>query len=354
MNASLKGIEEAAHAVENAYAPWEELVEAARKTIGADAMTFMIFDNSTRSLHALVQRGLGETVESEYCNHYQHLDAMVAVGLKSEPGTWIDSAKHVDWSDHAEYVDFLERSKIGQVIALVLGQCGSYFAAFSLQRQSQSSGTYGSLDGMDLIGCRIRDAFLKRMHLANANASLIRDAVEDDTTCFATVSLAGKIEFSSENMGRVLRGGEALAVKSKRLSHSVDYWNEKLLYSLRTSLGERRTVHITVPSSWGRFFKIKISPIQATATIGVKDLLSVLIERSDVFDIPSSKELKEAFQLTNAEARIYALLASGGRIGDGVRSLGVSESTLRKQISSVMRKTGCESQTELIRLCSKL
>jgi hypothetical protein len=71
----------------------------------------MIFDSSTRTLHGSIQRGLGASVESEYCEHYQRLDAMILIGLKSEPGKWIDSAKTWTGQNHAQYVDVFKQSQ---------------------------------------------------------------------------------------------------------------------------------------------------------------------------------------------------------------------------------------------------
>jgi pimeloyl-ACP methyl ester carboxylesterase/DNA-binding CsgD family transcriptional regulator len=64
--------------------------------------------------------------------------------------------------------------------------------------------------------------------------------------------------------------------------------------------------------------------------------------------------LRNAFQLTAAEARLVGRLAGGLSIADIASRTGRSEGTLRAQVHAVLSKSGARSQTDLVRLALML
>lgn len=60
--------------------------------------------------------------------------------------------------------------------------------------------------------------------------------------------------------------------------------------------------------------------------------------------------LKVLFELSKAEARLAMQLASGVRIVEAARRLGITEGTARTRLKAIFEKTGVHRQPELVRL----
>jgi DNA-binding CsgD family transcriptional regulator len=64
--------------------------------------------------------------------------------------------------------------------------------------------------------------------------------------------------------------------------------------------------------------------------------------------------LRELYGLSKAEVRLVLAWSGGGSLVDAASALNLSRDTVRTQIKSVFRKTGCASQTALTRLVASL
>ena len=69
---------------------------------------------------------------------------------------------------------------------------------------------------------------------------------------------------------------------------------------------------------------------------------------------PSERELADFLGLSPAESRLAVALLAGKKLGEVAIDFGVQITTLRTQLSSILRKTGVTRQVDLIRLLSNL
>jgi DNA-binding CsgD family transcriptional regulator len=67
---------------------------------------------------------------------------------------------------------------------------------------------------------------------------------------------------------------------------------------------------------------------------------------------PSERDLAEIFGLSPAESRLAAALLTGKTLSEIASSTGTRITTLRTQLSSILRKVGAERQSDLIRILS--
>lgn len=68
---------------------------------------------------------------------------------------------------------------------------------------------------------------------------------------------------------------------------------------------------------------------------------------------PAPHLLTQAFDLTPAEARLAALIATGAGPEEAARMLGIARETARNQLKAVLGKTGTHRQSELVAMMSK-
>jgi DNA-binding CsgD family transcriptional regulator len=69
---------------------------------------------------------------------------------------------------------------------------------------------------------------------------------------------------------------------------------------------------------------------------------------------PSERDVAEFFGLSPAESRLVIALLAGKKLGEVAIDFGVQITTLRTQLSSILRKTGVTRQVDLIRLLSNV
>jgi DNA-binding CsgD family transcriptional regulator len=77
----------------------------------------------------------------------------------------------------------------------------------------------------------------------------------------------------------------------------------------------------------------------------------VLVSTPDE-DRVSESELAELYGLTPAESRLAMAVASGRRLNELTGEFGVQVTTLRTQLSSILKKCEVERQSDLVRLIS--
>lgn len=100
---------------------------------------------------------------------------------------------------------------------------------------------------------------------------------------------------------------------------------------------------------------LRILPVDGAARsvfLGARAMLilSNLVPRA----VPDPALIAQAFDLTRAESRLAALLATGASISSAAEHLGISRETARNHLKAIFSKTGAHRQSELVRLVSQL
>jgi DNA-binding CsgD family transcriptional regulator len=103
----------------------------------------------------------------------------------------------------------------------------------------------------------------------------------------------------------------------------------------------------------------RVPYILTVAALGVelavyeRPLAMILVADPDASS-PSERDLAEFFGLSRAESRLTAALLIAKRLREVAADSGVQITTLRTQLSSVLRKVGVSRQAELIRVLSNI
>jgi DNA-binding CsgD family transcriptional regulator len=79
----------------------------------------------------------------------------------------------------------------------------------------------------------------------------------------------------------------------------------------------------------------------------------ILISAPDQSGV-SESELAELYGLSPAESRLAVAVAFGKRLNELAREFGLQITTLRTQLSSVLKKCEVERQSDLVRLISNI
>ncbi len=100
--------------------------------------------------------------------------------------------------------------------------------------------------------------------------------------------------------------------------------------------------------------QVMATPVAANPTIGSHQPAALILVHGPQAADSGSHLLQQIFGLTPAEARLTRLILEGRSPGDAAIQLHVSVSTIRTQLSAVLKKTGAQRQSDLVRRLSPL
>lgn len=108
------------------------------------------------------------------------------------------------------------------------------------------------------------------------------------------------------------------------------------------------------PGSTHTPLQVMATPVAANPAIGSHQPAALILVHGPQGVDSGSHLLQQIFGLTPAEARLTRLILEGRSPGDAAIQLHVSVSTIRTQLSAVLKKTGAQRQSDLVRRLSPL
>jgi DNA-binding CsgD family transcriptional regulator len=98
---------------------------------------------------------------------------------------------------------------------------------------------------------------------------------------------------------------------------------------------------------------LTVAPLGVELAVRERPLAMILVADPDG-RTPSESDLAEFFGLSPAESRLTVALLAGKTMREAATDFGVRITTLRTQLSSILRKVGVNRQAELIRVLSNI
>jgi PAS domain-containing protein len=157
---------------------------------------------------------------------------------------------------------------------------------------------------------------------------------------------------------RILQRGDGLVIRNGNLGvlHVVD--SARLEAFIAAAAAEQKTA-----AAIGRMrvqrhdghppYILTVAPLGADLSVYGRPLALIVLADPDQ-QSPSERDLAEFFGLSPAESRLAVALLAGRKLGEVAGDFGVQITTLRTQLSSILRKTGVTRQVDLIRLLSSV
>ena len=108
------------------------------------------------------------------------------------------------------------------------------------------------------------------------------------------------------------------------------------------------------PGSTQPPLQVMATPVAANPAIGSDQPTALILVHGPQRADSGNHLLQQIFGLTPAEARLARLILEGRSPGDAAIQLHVSVSTIRTQLSAVLKKTGAQRQSDLVRRLSPL
>jgi DNA-binding CsgD family transcriptional regulator len=355
---SFRRASEAVRAVGAGDADWLDVVQTAREFLGADAATFLCHDKQSRSVRFVEQAGHEARLIEEYAQLYYQYDDSTRRFWDAPAGTWYDSSialKHESQNDRVFWNEFMRTYQLQQLVGVVICNDDDALTALSIQRTHVVEPNFAHAAKIAEYERQLAAAFAARRAAARTSLSALGQMLDPAREGFLIASPDGWVLEHTPGLDALLGNNDSqLMLKQRRLMHRQPEWQTRLMNSLRQVSVDREPVSLVLPDSWGHAYRVTLRALSAQMNHGLRAALGVRIERRSIFNVPSETALRHHFSLTQAEARLFHHLVAGLTIGECSEVLGLGTSTLRTQLSAVLRKTGCHRQGELLRLAAML
>ncbi len=350
---------DAAAAITDSEEPWMEVMRTARAIVGADAGCFMAWNRRTGRLESFIQTGHEAAAESEYLEHYCDTDVVAKKAITLPVGKWLSSdwlLTAAQWEKEEFYVDFLRRFRIEQIFGFALLNDENRFAALAFHCHTANRHVEKIVRKSEIarLQNRMIASYTKRIVTAQNTHRALLSVLDQEREAVCVVQSTGVVDFFSPVACEWLAEGQYLSLRARRLQHSSERANRLLLLTIGRVLADDHPRWVVLTGGWGETFRLRVSRPSEIVGTGNGRCVIVRIERRNVFCIPDEELLRQTFELTGAESRVFRHLIAGHDAKACAALSGVAVGTVRKQIASILKKTGCYRQSELIRQSSLL
>ena len=334
--------------------PWRQVLDAARRLVGGDSATLLMF-GSDGTLLVFENTHASEEATRDYSERFHALDIVRPEAAGRQAGTWLDTQalfSPSQLSGSAYYVDFMCRYRMRQMMTLLLYP-SSQQAGLTVQREHPATGDRRAAErpAVRQFTTALLQALARRREAARDWLTVTETAFYalDEALCLSTID--GEILYLTPKGESLLHSGSALCARRGRLWHPDGAVRDALTAALRqTALPGPARAPFAVPGSRGApSFTLDLVRADPRLRFAGEALVLIRMRRHPPpGDVPLSSYCA-AFGITAAEARVLDALIRGQSPAEHAVVHGVSVHTVRKQIATLMDKMQCRRQVDLVR-----
>ena len=348
---------------------WQDTYVKICSLVSAGPGSLNIFDKRTATYTPLGDTNHDGFVD-EFNSHYYSLLPFRKNIEALHTGQTFDRER--DFSDRAYLESELYRKYFGEmgyyhIVHHCLIDVDSVASTITLSRP-KSRPNFGKVErrALTMIIRHLRHTMRHYIDLSNARweGRLSAAAFERMTHGVLVVDAAHRIVYSNNRCDEMIEIGDGLGISqdgrikvtqsndARRLRSALDG-----IFSSHAKGGKQYGAAMQVyRTSGARPYQLVISRIFETNFRQDRDepLAMIVVTDPERSVLPSDKVLVDLFDMTAAEARISALLASGMDINEVCKELQITCNTIRMHLKRIFSKTDTHRQSELVTLISRL
>src|SRR3984893_13944103 len=342
---------------------WPAALQSVMDETGAVGAGYSLFNKRTERVGWLSQSGPLVGREADYFSYYPALDRYRAILEALPAGRWLRISECLpepvlrrdEW-----YNDYLLRAGIDDALSAPLCESPAHI------------GVVGVSHGMDRAPCTAGTAALQELLEPLAKAARLHTelgslgwepaialrALDQLAAAVIVADSDGRVIEMNRAAERVLQRGDGLIIRNGKLGALDAFDRARLEAFITAAAAEQKTAaaigRMRIRRHDGRPpYILTVVPLGAELAVCGRPLAMIVLADPDERS-PSERDLAEFFGLSPAESRLAVALLAGKRLGEVATDFGVQITTLRTQLSSILRKTGVTRQVDLIRLLSSV
>ena len=342
-------------------AQWPAALQGVAAAVGGIGAGQVIFNKPTGAVEWVTITGPCAELEPRYISHYAPLD-LYAPTLRAQPARrWLPLSRSLPAGavvGNAWYNDFILKSGVADILAAKMYEDDDTTVLLGIHRGPASDRAVAQFNAgvrallLPLVRATRQHVAFRRMGRALAAA---HQALRYLSVGVVLTDVEGHVLETNELACEILHRGDGLQIRDGRLAATRTFDSAKLAASIagRAAVGDAEG-HLLIGRKGGaRPHAVTIAPLDGGDGARAQRIVMVLIVNPD-WQTPSERTVSEFFGLSPAESRLAASLMQGRKLGDIARASGVEVTTLRTQLSSILRKVGVERQVDLVRILSSI
>ena len=342
----------------------ERVTPAALETIaehlGSSGADYLIVNKFTRQVSSANCRGIFAGRRKDYLAHYSKIDPFLAIQETAACGSLTLLSERVPRSVLRRdewYNDYVLKGHVCDILSAKLHESQSHTVFLGLQRAVGDPGPFPrDMEALQTLMTPLRKAAGLHVGLIEIgyHAALARGGLDYLSAGMIFTDANGRIVETNRAGELIFRRGDGLTMQNGRICARRSSETAKLASLIAKAAAPSASGPSAGCMLIGRTegvpaYVVRVAPITA-GLIGNDLAMAMILVCSRRQDLISERELIELYGLSPAESRIAIGLAQGKRLTALAAELGLQITTLRTQLSSILRKCEVERQSDLVRL----
>ena len=343
---------------------WPAALQSVTEALGAVGAAYILSNMRTGRVEWASFWGPSVQFKADYIGHYAALDPFRPLLQHAPPsGSWLQLSECLPRAvlDSNEwYNDFVVKCGVGDILGAGLSRSSSdsvifgiHYGLYQTQAKSLNSARHQRLleplSSAARLHAELRELGWKSAAAVRALDQLARGVIITDGH--------GGVTEMNRAAEQILRRDDGLTVRQGKVCTERVFEHDKLARFIALAAdGETAPAvrQMLVGRRGGRVpYVLTVVPLGVDLAVYERPLAMILIADPDARS-PPEKDLAELFGLSPAESRLTVALLAGKTMREIATDSGVQITTLRTQLSSVLRKVGVRRQAELIRVLANI
>ena len=341
---------------------WPAALQSITEAVGALGVGCLLLNKRTGGVEWMSLAGLSLDV-NRYIKYYATRDPYRPVLESAPSGSWLQLSKCLPQTvlrSDEWYNDYILKGGIRDIIGtrlfdspsctvILSAHLGIYQERFMATAIASLRELFEPLSNAARLHAELRELGWKSAAAVRALDQLARGVIITD-------GRGGVIEVNRA-AEQILRRDDGLTVRQGKLCAERVFEHDKLARFIALAADGKTGAAVRqmlVGRRGGQVpYVLTVVPLGVELAAYERPLAMILIADPDARS-PPERDLAELFGLSPAESRLTVALLAGKTMREIATDSGVQITTLRTQLSSVLRKVGVSRQAELIRVLANI
>jgi DNA-binding CsgD family transcriptional regulator/PAS domain-containing protein len=335
-------------------------LEAVAEYVGAAGAAYLVVNKLTQQVSSAVWWGCLAGSRAAYFARYSRIDPLREVQTNAPCGIFMRLSECLPQSvlrDDEWYNDFVLKGGVCDILAVKLHESGLHTVTLDLHQ------AVGDLHAVP----RDLKALQSLMPVLTSAGRLyvdrgLRSAITGERLEYPPAGVIftdgdGRIIETNEEAERILRLSDGLTIRNGQICARRNFETAKLtelIAHATAAPGSDPSIGCLLIGRDGGppAYTVRVAAVRGRLSSYDVPMAMVLVSAPE--NQVSESELAELYGLTSAESRLAIAIAFGKRLSEIAGQFGVQITTLRTQLSSILKKCEVERQADLVRLISNI
>jgi DNA-binding CsgD family transcriptional regulator len=340
-----------------------EALHAVAKFVGAAGATFLRVNKLTGQVSSIVRYGDFTGSRADYLAYYSKIDSFRPMQEEAAPGKLLQLSEclpqaallHDEW-----YNDYALNGGVCDLLGAKLCESRSHTVIVGIHRAVGDNGRFPrNPETLQALIDPLQSA--ARLHLGlieiGYRSAITRGELDDLSAGVIFTDPSGRVIETNTLGEAILRLDDGLTIRNGQICARRSFETAKLTYLIANANGNDNAPLAScmlVGRDGGRpALVVRVAPVSA-GQAGYDIPMVMILVSIPAANRVSERELGELYGLSPAESRLALALERGKRLSELTADFGVQITTLRTQLSSILKKCDVERQSDLVNLIASI